>query len=350
MVLSIWMLECCLASDLDCSYSYDNGGRYTCLTMNLKLEKDNKLIESVKGQHLPGKEQINVEGLLIVFSRNKFLSSDIFKKFPNLKVLNMWYYTSATIVKGNFEGAQHLEQIHINNHHIEELSDNIFSGATKLVRIEMKMNGITSISSQTFAGLTTLQYIDLDHNHLKSLPKGLLNDLIHLKYVSFFGNILESIDGDLLKNNLELTFVSFSNNFLSVIGSNLIKQHKKLILANFNNNHCISSSLHYDTKFDDLNENIAKCTKSNKPEQMLIMVENEKKELIGKIDSLNENIIELKTTNTIQLQENDVLKQNLEVLQHEVQVLNKVNKELNMTIAEQLHGNKEKYVQIMYIL
>ena len=52
------MLECSLASDLECSYSHDKFGYYKCMTMNLKLEKDNALIESVKGQHLLGKEQI----------------------------------------------------------------------------------------------------------------------------------------------------------------------------------------------------------------------------------------------------------------------------------------------------
>ena len=139
VVLSLWMLEYSSASDLECSYSYNAYGYYTCMTMNLKLEKENALIESVKGQHLPGKEPINVEGLLIVYSKNKFLSSDIFEKFPNLKVLSMLFFSVENIVQGNFDGAQKLEYIYLNNNGIPKLNDNIFSGATELIRMKLLM-------------------------------------------------------------------------------------------------------------------------------------------------------------------------------------------------------------------
>ena len=103
------MLKCSSASDLECSYTHDAYGYYTCMTMNLQLEEHNPLIDSVKGEHLPGKEQNDVKGLLVAFSKNKFLSSDIFKKFPNLVKLNVWYYSVENIVQGIFEVAQHLK-------------------------------------------------------------------------------------------------------------------------------------------------------------------------------------------------------------------------------------------------
>ena len=150
------MLEYSLASDLNCSYTYDNNEVYTCMTINLQLEKENALIDSVNGQHLPAKEQIDVDGMMIVRSKKKFLSSDIFKKFPSLKVLSVMYYSIQNIVQGNFHGAQHLKRIYINNNNIPLLTDNIFSGAYNLENIEMKLNGISSISNQTFTGLTKL--------------------------------------------------------------------------------------------------------------------------------------------------------------------------------------------------
>ena len=187
------MLEFSLASDLNCSYFYDNNEVDTCMTLNLQLEKENALIDSVNGQHLPAKEQIDVDGMMIVRSKKKFLSSDIFKKFPSLKVLSVMYYSIQNIVQGNFHGAQHLKRIYINNNNIPLSTDNIFSGASNLDYIELKGNGIKSISNQTFAGLKELKTINLSHNQLESLPKGLLDELINLQNVSFKGNILKSL-------------------------------------------------------------------------------------------------------------------------------------------------------------
>ena len=271
------MLECSLASDLECSYSYDKFGYYTCMTMNLKLEKVNALIESVKGQHMPGKEQIDVNGMMAVRSNNKYFSSDIFKKFPSLKVLSLMYYSVESIEQGNFEGAHNLEYIYIHNNDLGELTDNIFSGASKLVRLEMKSNSIISLSNETFAGLTSLEFLNLDHNQLKSLPMGIFDDLINLKQISLEGNILENVNGDLFKYNLKLTQLSLSNNHLSVIGSNLLTNLNDLESAHFYHNPCISTSLFESEFVSVLVEKIAKCTESNKPEQRLIKAQNQER-------------------------------------------------------------------------
>ena len=277
------MLEISLASDLECSYSIDVFGYYTCMTINFKLEKQNALIDSIKGQHMSGKEQSDVEGLLFVRSLNEFLSSDIFKKFPNLKVLSVMYFSVENIVQGNFDGAEKLEIIFIINNEMGELTDNVFSGASKLFRIEMSSNLIPSISNQTFAGMTTLQHINFDHNQLKSLPKGIFDDLINLNYVSFIGNIIESLDGDLFKNNLKITHALFSNNHLYVIGSNLLTHLKSLKNANFYNNPCICASLFELGNITVLYDKMANCTEANRPEQKLIIAELEKEKMVLQI-------------------------------------------------------------------
>ena len=333
------MVEYSSVSDLECSYSYNAYGYYTCMTMNLKLEKENALIESVKGQHLPGKEQINVEGLLFVRSNNEFLSSDIFEKFPNLKVLSMLFFSVENIVQGNFDGAQKLEYIYLNNNGIPKLNDNIFSGATKLIRIEMKMNGISSISKLSFAGLTTLEQINLDHNHLKSLPKGIFDDLINLKSLSLYGNIIQTLDGDLFKNNLKLIKLWLSNNHLSIIGSNLITHLESLKIAYFYNNPCISTSLYDAVNSNVLIKEIAKCTESNKPEQKLIIAELEKDKTTEKNNLLNKVITKLNKNVLEQLQQNGVLMQNVKVLHQNVESLNKNNTDLNKSVTEKLQKN-----------
>ena len=306
------------------------------MTMNLQLEKENDLINSVEGQHLPGKEQNDVKGLMVIFSKNKFLSSDIFKFFPNLKKLSVWYYSVENIYQGNFEGAQHLERIYINNNKIPQLTDNIFSGASNLEIIDMKLNGIKSISNQTFAGLTKLRSIYMSHNSLKFLPRDIFDDLINLRNVSFTGNSLESVDGDLFKNNLKITHLRLSNNHLSVIGSNLITNLKSLKLAKFYDNPCISSSLYSSVNINALSEKIAKCTESNKPEQKLVLTESEKKKDAAKIDSLSKLIEDLNKTIIGKDQDNRALKQDVEVLHQEVNTLNKKNRELFLSDMKQL--------------
>ncbi|CAO1424443.1 unnamed protein product [Diamesa tonsa] len=323
------MLEYTLASDLECSYSYDAYGLYTCMTMNFQIKNENALIESVKGQHLPGKTQIDVNGLMIIFSKNKFLSSDIFEKFPNLKELSVWFYSVEKIVQGNFHGAQHLKRIIINNNKISELTDNIFSGASKLVSVSMNYNRINSISNKTFAGLTNLKTINLDHNYLESLPRGIFDDLIHLSNISLTGNILTRLDGDLFKNNLKITNLWFSSNQLSVIGSNLITPLRSLESAYFYNNLCISETLPNSVNINDLNDKIAKCTESNKPEQKLIVAESEKKKADAKTDLVSKDNEDLRKKIAEKLQEIGTLKQNIEVQQQAINTLNQNDKGLN---------------------
>ena len=151
VVLSLLMVECSLASDLECSYSYDNYGVYTCMTMNLKLINTTSLIDSIKGQHMSEKRLIDVEGLLVVRLNNKYLSSSIFEKIPYLKVLSVMYFSVEKIVEGNLNGALNLKYIYFNNNGITELGNNIFKGASKIVQINLKLNRISKISSRTFA-------------------------------------------------------------------------------------------------------------------------------------------------------------------------------------------------------
>ena len=306
------------------------------MTMNLKLKNTNSLIASIKGQHMSGKRLIDVEGLLVVRSNNKYLSSSIFKKIPKLKVLSVMYFSVEKIVEGNFNGAQYLKYVYINNNDISELGNNIFRGASKLFRIEMKSNSISSVSSKTFAGLTTLEHINLDHNNLKTLPKDIFTDLINLKYVSLFGNILESVDGNLFKNNLKITNIWFSNNHLSVIGPNLLKSLKHLIDVYFFNNPCIHTSLY---KLDDvsvLNDKIANCTESNKPEQKFIIAESEKYQTMKTNNLLNEVNTELKKSIEEQNIKNRALTQNVKVLQNNINAIIANNTELGNTITEKL--------------
>lgn len=318
MLLGLWMLEYSLASEMECLYSHPTQRFYECTTINFKLENRNEVIDSVKGQHLSGKDNIKVHGLKIMFSKNKFLSSDIFKMFPNLKEFIVMYFSVEIIQQGNFNGAQHLNYILMNNNLLTQLTDNIFSGASNLIWIDMRMNQINSISNKSFSGLTKLKRLYLDHNFLSSLPKGIFDDLINLQNVSFNGNILKSLDGNLFKNNLKITHISFSNNQLSVIGSDLMTHIKSLENVNFHNNPCISMSFDKSENNNGLFNDITKCTESNKPKSKLEVAESE-------INLLNKNITNLIMSLMEQQEENRRLKQNDESSK---QAMTKVNEEL----------------------
>ncbi|CAO1423251.1 unnamed protein product [Diamesa serratosioi] len=289
--------------------------------MDLKLKNSTDVIDSVKGKHVNGKSLIDVTGLLILRSNNKYLDSSIFEKFVSLKALTVFYFSLEHVLEGDFIGAQNLEIIIFNNNDITMLGDNIFSGASKLLRIEMKSNCIISVSSKTFAGLTSLRQINLNHNLLTHLPVDLFKDLTNLEQVSFDGNILESLDGDLFKHNLKLTHLWFSNNKLTVIGSSLLTQHKSLKTAYFYQNPCIHTSLYHEDSRDILNDHFAKCTESNKPEQKLIVAQAENKEVIEKNHNLSNEITELKKTNQEQNVKNLELSQNVVLLNQTIEVM-----------------------------
>ena len=327
VVLSLLMLECSLASDLECSYANDKNDIYTCMTMNLKLKNTNSLITSIKGQHMSGKRLIDVEGLLVVRSNNKYLSSSIFEKIPYLKVLSVMYFSVEKIVEGNFNGAVNLKYIYINNNGITELGNNIFKGASKLLLIDLKVNGIHTVQGKTFAGLTTLEHINLNHNNLKTLPKEVFDDLINLKFLKILGNMLESLDGNLFKNNLNLVHILLSNNYLSIIGPNLLKSLTYLKYAGFFNNPCINAKFNDTVEIHVFNDKIASCTEFNKPEQKLINAESEKDVLTHKISLQNSKI--------------KVLNQDVKVL------LKNISTEANKT-TKCHESNQQKLIELKY--
>ena len=120
----------------------------------------------------------------------------------------------------------------------------------------------------------------------------------------------------------------------------MITHLQSLKIAHFYENPCITTSLFSSINIIALNERIAKCTESNKPEQKLLLAESEKKEDTAKIDSLSKVNDDLSKTITENLQEIAAMKQNAEVLHQEVNTLNKKNRELFLSDKKQLQVNE----------
>lgn len=140
-----------LASD-----GFQEGLGYKCIISSAVIKEREVIVSYVLGKHLEGKEDEDVEGLLIVADQVEYLPRGINWLFTNLKILHL-------------------------------------------------KSGLKEITREDIAGFQNLTVLWLSEQKLVSLPSDLLVDLKKLEEISIFGNNLEFVDSkmfDHLKGQL----------------------------------------------------------------------------------------------------------------------------------------------------
>lgn len=311
-LLHFLLLNSLSAIELDCNFvSYSIDG-YNCKVENLKVKDNEKEITIVKGQHLPGKNNRNVDTLYIPSADCvTSLPVGVSKHFVNLKKLEVTYGSLKNIAKSDFSGLISLQTIFI----------------TKTL--------LSSIPENTFDNLLRLETLILSDNKIRELKLKTFEKLSSLKKLSLSANSLEILRSKVFEQNLKLEEIDLSNNKLRVIDATTFSHLKYLKKVSLEGNFCTTKSFVNDfIKTDLIAELSNKCTneivKSSKLTEMnheIFKLQQIANSSSQEIKTINENLVK-------KLLEIDKIESEKQKLINDV-----VDFRVNLTIADE--NNKD---------
>lgn len=146
------------------------------------------------------------------------LPMGIFKEFPKLREFEVESELQ-TINKENFQNANDLIELKLNQNHLQIIPSNVFQYAANLEIIMMERNQIHTIQDFAFNGLANLQYINLAFNHIRSLPDNAFTGAPSLIMVNVNVNELTHI-GNSFRNLEKLQQIYINHNKIEDIKLN----------------------------------------------------------------------------------------------------------------------------------
>ena len=225
------------ALDVNCGFSKHSDG-YNCQALAFKVNQPNMTITGVKGNHMTGSKNNDVEVLYVTSNyQMDYIPFGLSSVFPNLNKFDVQTTSLAYISKASFQGLNNLKSI------------NFLSGEIEV------------IPEDTFSELIYLQTLNLRSNKIQKFEEGTFSSLENLKFLYLHDNKIFMLQSKLLANNVNLETINFSNNNLRIIGSNLMSNLNNLKNLNFEGNICINKN--YKNGFSKLEitkEIMIKCS------------------------------------------------------------------------------------------
>lgn len=151
--------------------------------------------------------------------------SDIFRKFPRLKHLDVELTQMKVIESDNFLGAVELKYFLSRFNEIEELNFAVFLNCPNLKFIVLQYNLISWIDPAAFDGLNHLEALYLDFNRVKRLTPRVLDWVPNLLHFSMAYNNLSFTPEQLFMRNVKLETLNLGHNLLTSFND---KQFEKL--------------------------------------------------------------------------------------------------------------------------
>lgn len=74
---------------LECSFLVSSTERYTCIDAKLFVDKNEQIINKLRGQHLAKRTNANVEEVILLSPTMRFLPRNLTTVFPNLRSLSV---------------------------------------------------------------------------------------------------------------------------------------------------------------------------------------------------------------------------------------------------------------------
>ncbi len=212
---------------------------YKCVIQGKNLVSNETYIKIV-GDHLGGKNNSDVNELQILTSEIRYVPSEIFKTFGNLKIATFHDLKVREIKQKTFINATKLEVLDMGDNLIVELIGNAFLGAINLREINLDHGVLRNISDGAFDGLENLEVLNLSNNKIKKLDDHILNPLKSLKTINLSGNQLKFIPKNIFQKNPRLSEIYLNNNKISAMSNNMFNNLKNLNLLYLADNLCIS--------------------------------------------------------------------------------------------------------------
>ncbi|KAJ6634723.1 Leucine-rich repeat-containing protein 15 [Pseudolycoriella hygida] len=154
--------------------------------------------------------------------KTKFIPTEIFRKFANLKSLTIMEVGLDTISSDDFVNAKNLQYLHVRKNNIAVLKSSSFVAATNLLELDLSDNQITQIEEDAFNGLNEMTKLNLFANKVKDLNLAIFTKFPKLKYlVIAYADFIFSVPYDpeeaakLVMLNSSVTILDLSNNYIN---------------------------------------------------------------------------------------------------------------------------------------
>lgn len=228
---------------LTCSFGTNfqgvNFGLYTCLLRGIEILNPDEQIE-LGGFHVSGQNNGNVQHVWIDASNVRYILSEAFNTFPNLRHLRYQGSQLEFIQPGAFINATSLEELTILMNAVRRLEANAFQNATALRILNMWFNSLEHIDEAAFAGLINLREIHLYDGRLTTIAPNVFAPAPQLYLVEIGFNQLTTIDHRWFASNPLIGQLMFNDNRIDEIFPGIVDM-PNLTTLRLRNNVCIDN-------------------------------------------------------------------------------------------------------------
>jgi hypothetical protein len=127
-----------------------------------------------------------------------------------------------------------IEAFHGQNHNqVENLNAGQFKKFTNLKKLQLEESGIKTVDELAFEGLTKVEVMELHRNNLGKLSENVFKDLANLEYLNLRFSKVEDLPANIFKYNVNLQVLWLGGNSLTQIPTSLFHPLKKLHMVNY---------------------------------------------------------------------------------------------------------------------
>lgn len=137
---------------------------YQCQVTELQVETSDAIVESVDGQHLPGKTVDDVKSIQIDNQVCMFMPQRFDSFFKNIEGIQINAANLTTITQADLKPFPNLKQLILKDNEIVELSADLFEFNRKLIFLDFTNNNLNLIPENIFSQLEKLESIMLVDN------------------------------------------------------------------------------------------------------------------------------------------------------------------------------------------
>jgi Leucine-rich repeat (LRR) protein len=228
--------------EIECTYSINFENLYQCEFGHITIPDRLGLSFVFTGNHLPDRSDADVTQVLIENATIPIIINDLFKAFPNLRVM-ISLSGGLSRIQSNavINGKSLVNFVVASDPTLDEIESHAFAGATNLRAISIRRNSVSKIHEKAFVGLEKLTTLDLRDNKIKTLPEEVFTSLQSLEIVTMQNNLLEVIDASLFLYNPMLFNINFMDNQINAVERSFLKSLPSIKFMNFHGNICIDT-------------------------------------------------------------------------------------------------------------
>lgn len=137
---------------------------YQCQVAELRVETSDAIVESVDGQHLPGKTVDDVKSIQIDNQVCMFMPQRFDSFFKNIEGIQINAANLTALTQADLRPFPNLKQLILRDNEIMELSADLFEFNKKLTFLDFTNNNLNLIPENIFSPLEKLESINLIDN------------------------------------------------------------------------------------------------------------------------------------------------------------------------------------------